>query len=590
MNYSLDKNKIVKRLKLSIPLHLPDYMKILLSILLITGLYTTGVQAQTHNTPTPVIAHNGMVASQHYLATQAGVEVLKEGGNAVDAAVTIGFTLAVTLPAAGNLGGGGFMVAHLADSGETIAINYREKAPGAAYRDMFLDGNGDHDTEKSEHSYWAVGVPGTVAGLTLALEKYGTISLARALQPAIDLAGNGFEVDESLHNSLKYAKKRMQISPASMAIFFKDDGAPYEVGEILVQKDLAWSLKQIRDNGPDAFYKGKIAEKIAADMSRHGGMITLDDLKVYKPSQRPPVHGTYRGYDIFSMPPPSSGGVHVIQMLNLLEAYPQGLYGHNTPKTIHLMAECMRLAFADRSKHLGDSDFVPVPVSGLISKRYADFLRDKINLEKATPSEEILPGNPAPFESDQTTHYSVMDRYGNAVSNTYTLNFSYGTGVTAAGTGILLNNEMDDFSAKPGSPNADGLLGGTFNAIEPHKRMLSSMTPTLVMKDGKVYLATGSPGSSRIINSVFQIIVNVIDHELNIAEAAGAPRFHHQWYPDRLRMEKGFDESVVNALKKMGHEIEPRTGVGVTQNVMRIGDTLYGASDPRSSSSLAAGY
>ena len=431
---------------------------------------------------------------------------------------------------------------------------------------------------------------GIVAGLSLALEKYGTISLERALKPAIDLAEKGLVVDEYLHRSLKNAKKRFSISPESIKTYFKEGGIPYEIGDTLIQKNLAWSLKQIREQGPDAFYRGNIAEKIAADMEKHGGLITRDDLAHYKPAVRTPVHGTYRGYDIYSMPPPSSGGVHIIQMLNMLEAYPKGLYGHNTVKTVHIIAECMRRAFADRSKYLGDTDFVNVPVRGLISKEYADELRTSIDPDRASSSDDIYPGNPGGYESDETTHYSVMDRYGNAVSNTYTLNFSYGSGITVEGTGILLNNEMDDFSAKPGSPNADGLLGGVFNAIEPNKRMLSSMTPTIVLKNGESFLATGSPGSSRIITSVLQIIIDVIDHDMNIAEATNAPRFHHQWKPDRLRIEDGFDEAVLTRLQEMGHTIEPRSGVGVVQSVMRVGDVFHGASDPRSKTSLTEGY
>ncbi|MCE5250787.1 gamma-glutamyltransferase [bacterium] len=548
----------------------------------------TGAQQDNH--ARPVTASNGMVSSQHYLATQAGLEVLREGGNAVDAAVTVGFALAVTLPAAGNIGGGGFMLIHLADSKQTIAIDYREKAPAGAYRDMFLDTAGNADPEKSQYSYWASGVPGTVRGLALALEKYGTITLERALRPAIELAEKGFAVDESLRESLIEEKKHMEVSPASMAIFFKEGGVPYEVGDILVQKDLAWSLREIAQNGPDAFYKGKIAEKIAADMKAHGGLITMKDLAAYKPAVRTPVHGTYRGYEIVSMPPPSSGGVHLIQMLNILEGFPIGSYGHNTAQTIHLMAESMKYAYADRSKYLGDPDFVKVPVKGIVSKRYADDIRKKINPSKATPGTEILPGQPGGYESDQTTHFSVVDRNGNAISNTYTLNFSYGSGITAAGTGILLNDEMDDFSSKPGSPNAFGLLGGEFNAIEPGKRMLSCMTPTIVLKDGKVYLVTGSPGGSRIITTTLQIVMNVLDHGMNIADATNAVRIHHQWMPDEIRVEKGLDGKVVQELTEMGHTVVERGTMGCTESIMLIDGKLYGASDPRGSSSLTLGF
>jgi gamma-glutamyltranspeptidase/glutathione hydrolase len=505
--------------------------------------------------------------------------------------VTIGFTLAVTYPRAGNIGGGGFMLVYLAKSNEVVAIDYREKAPKTATKDVFLDKSGNVNTEKLRYSYSAAGVPGTVAGLVMALEKYGTISLERALKPAIRLAERGFPVDEELRRSLLEAKERMRASPASMGIFFKKDGSPYRVGELLVQRDLVWSLKQIARHGPTAFYEGEIAEKIAYAMKSNGGLIAEEDLASYEAVIREPVHGKYRGYDIYSMPPPSSGGVHLIQVLNLLEPFPISKFGHNTAQTIHLMAESMKLAYADRSKHLGDPDFVDVPVSGLISKRYADELRLKINFYKAAPSAEILPGNPVKYEGgNNTTHFSVMDRYGNAVSNTYTLNFSYGTGITIPGTGILLNNEMDDFSAKPGEPNAYGLVGGRYNAIEPGKRMLSSMTPTIVMKDGRPFLVTGSLGGSRIITVVLQIIMNVIDHGMNIEAATNAVRIHHQWLPDELRVEKGLNPDTIRLLTEKGHKVVVGDTMGSTESIMRIGNFFYGASDPRNPGGLAEGY
>ncbi len=539
----------------------------------------------------PVIAKNGMVASQEELATEAGLEVLKEGGNAIDAAVTIGFTLAVTLPRAGNLGGGGFMLIHLAEAKETIAIDYREKAPLAATRDMFLDQNGEVDVEKSRFSHLAVGVPGTVAGMVMVLEKYGTISLARALQPAIELAENGFPVDEDLRNTLILAKDRMQASPASMEIFYQEGGV-YDVGEILVQKDLAKSLKLIAREGAEAFYQGAIASAIVADMEANGGLITKEDLANYQPVIRQPIRGNYRGYEIYSMPPPSSGGVHLVQMLNILEKFPIRFFGHNTAKTIHLMAETMKLAYADRFKFLGDSDFVPVPINRLISKSYADVLRTKINPNRAIPSREILPGetNQLINESTETTHYSVIDRYGNAVANTYTLNFSYGTGLTVPGTGILLNNEMDDFTAKLGVPNAYGLIGGKFNAIEPEKRMLSSMTPTIVIGEGKPFLVTGSPGGSRIITTTLQVIMNVIDHQMNIAEATNAVRVHHQWLPDELRFEQGLNGDTIRLLTGKGYKVVDGNAMGSTQSIMSVDDIFYGASDPRRPGALTLGY
>jgi gamma-glutamyltranspeptidase/glutathione hydrolase len=539
----------------------------------------------------PVQAQNGMVSSQERLATEAGLEVLKEGGNAVDAAVTVGFTLAVTLPRAGNIGGGGFMLVHLAKSNETFAIDYREKAPKAASRDMFLNTSGEVDPEKSQYSYLAVGVPGTVAGLTMALEKYGTISLERALKPAIELAEKGFPVSEDLHSVLVQAQKRMQASSASMSIFYKEGGVPYEIGEILVQKDLARSLKQIAKEGSAAFYKGAIADAIVTDMKAHDGLITKEDLAAYTAVKRDAVHGTYRGYDIYSMPLPSSGGVHLVQLLNLLEPFSISDLGHNTAQTIHFMAESMKLAYADRSKFLGDSDFVPVPVTGLISKNYADDLRRKIDPNRANPSNKVLPGNPNKFaESIDTTHYSVMDKYGNAVANTYTLNLEFGTKFTVAGTGILLNNEMDDFSAKPGVPNAFGLISGEFNAIAPEKRMLSSMTPTIVMKQGKPFLVTGSPGGSGIITATFQVIMNVIDHGMNIAAATNAVRVHHQWLPDELRVEQGLSGDTVRLLTEKGHKVVVKEAIGSTQSIMRTDNIFSGASDPRRPGALTLGY
>ncbi|MGD2184151.1 gamma-glutamyltransferase [Lusitaniella coriacea] len=539
----------------------------------------------------PVIAQQGIVATQEALATQAGLAVLEEGGNAIDAAVTIGFTLAVTLPRAGNLGGGGFMLVHHADSKETVAIDYREKAPKGATRTMFLDENGELDSEKSRFSHLSVGVPGTVAGLTLALEKYGTISLERALQPAINFAKNGFVVSRDFYDSLGFALPRMSNSTASMEIFFKSGEEPYNVGDLFVQKDLAETLELIVREGIQAFYRGKIADAIVVDMEANGGLITKEDLADYQPVIRQPVRGTYGDYEIYSMPPPSSGGIHLIQMLNILEPFELKKFGHNTAQTIHLMAETMKLAYADRSKYLGDPDFVPVPIAGLISKDYAEELRDRVNLEQATPSSTILPGEPNHFsESNETTHYSIIDRYGNAVSNTYTLNFSYGTGITVPGTGILLNNEMDDFSAKPGVPNAYGLIGGEFNAIEPEKRMLSSMTPTIITKNNRPFLVTGSPGGSRIITTVLQLVLNVLEHDLNLAEATNAVRVHHQWIPDRLNVEKGLNHDTIQLLKEKGHNVQISDVMGSTQSVMKKDRWFYGASDPRRVGALTLGY
>ena len=567
-------------------------LKLFLLLILISTTGTFGQdalysrEARFH----PVVAQNGMVVTESKYATQAGLQVLKEGGNAVDAAVTIGFTLAVTFPRAGNLGGGGFMLIYLADSDEIISIDYREKAPLKASQDMFLDGKGNVDKEESRHSILSVGVPGTVAGLALALENYGTISLKRALQPAIELAQRGFPVDQELSESLNQVKSRMKVSTASMDIFFKQGGKPYSEGELLTQKDLAWSLKQIVENGSKAFYTGDIAKKIDSFMEQNGGLITNHDLKNYKALIRKPVKGEYRGYKIYSMPPPSSGGVVLIEMLNILEQFPLSSLGHNTAKTIHIFAEVMKYAYADRSKYLGDPDFSPVPVTWLTSKKYAKSIKEKIDTERQTPSHEISPGNPNLQEGNNTTHFSVMDRYGNAVSNTYTLNFSYGSKITVPGTGILLNNEMDDFSAKPGTPNAYGLVGGRLNAIAPEKRMLSSMSPTIVMKDGKPFLITGSPGGSRIITTVLQIIANVIDFNMNISEATNAVRVHHQWLPDKLMVERGLNEDTIKILKEMGYKVETGATIGVAESIIKKGDYMYGASDPRRPGGSTAGY
>ncbi|BBM82922.1 gamma-glutamyltransferase [Candidatus Uabimicrobium amorphum] len=536
----------------------------------------------------PIYGKRGMVASQEALATLAGAKVLQEGGNAIDAAVTVGFVLAVTLPRAGNIGGGGFMVVFDAKTKKAITIDYREKAPVKATADMFLDENGDVDNEKARFSLLSSGVPGTVAGFALALEKYGTYSLAKALAPAIHYAENGFPVSPGLSDSLKGLKKRFAKCPASMKIFFKN-GECYEPGEMIYQKDLAQSLKKIAEEGTKAFYEGEIAQKIANEMQQNGGLISLEDLKIYRPSIRTPIYGSYRGYDVYSMPPPSSGGVHLVQMLNILEHYPLKKWGQNSAQTIHVMAEAMKLAYADRAKHLGDPDFVKVPISGIISKSYAKHLLSKINLQQATSSKKILADDPWKHESNDTTHFSVMDQYGNAVSNTYTLNFSYGSGFTVPGTGILLNNEMDDFVAKPGVPNAFGLLGGKANAIEPQKRMLSSMTPTIVVKDDKPFLVTGSPGGSRIITTTLQIILNVIDHDLNVAEASNMPRIHHQWYPDEIRTEKGLSFDTLDLLRQKGHKVVQKSVMGSTQSIMWDKGFFFGASDPRRVDALTVG-
>ncbi|AUM72932.1 gamma-glutamyltransferase [Paracoccus jeotgali] len=540
----------------------------------------------------PVWAENGLVAAQEQVAAEVGRDILAQGGNAVDAGVAVAFALAVTLPRAGNLGGGGFMLVHDAETGETHAIDYREMAPASASRDMFLDAEGNADSELSRYSGAASGVPGTVAGMKLVLDEFGSMEWADVIAPAIKLAEEGITVTPDLADSLEAMQERLTKYPTAAKIFYKEDGALFRPGDTLVQADLAQTLKTVAEEGPDGFYKGRIAEAIAKSVTDAGGQITVEDMANYKAVKREPVKGTYRGYEIVSMPPPSSGGVHLIQILNALEGYPIGALGANSSETIHLMAEAMKLAYADRSEYLGDPDFVDVPVDVLTSKEYAEGMRDKISAAFATPSQQIKPADLAPYESDQTTHYSIIDKAGNAISNTYTINFSYGSGLVADGTGVLMNNEMDDFSAKPGVPNAYGLIGGDANAVEPGKRPLSSMTPTIVNKDGKVWLVTGSPGGARIITTVLQVIMNMIDHDMNVAEASTAARIHHQWLPDELRIEEGISLDTQRALQAKGHTISLDEVMGSTQSVMQDPESGYllGASDPRRAGAATVGY
>ncbi len=547
-----------------------------------------GVDADTFH---PVKERNGMVASVDALATQVGVDILQQGGNAVDAAVAVGFALAVTHPQAGNLGGGGFMLLRTA-AGRTTAIDFREMAPVKASRDMFLDAQGNADSKLSLTSHLASGTPGSVAGFALAAQKYGTLPLNRLLQPAIELARKGFVVNGSLADDLNtYGKEVLLSHPNSKAIFFKADGTPYLKGERLVQRNLAKSLELIAKQGPDAFYKGAIADEIAGEMAQHGGLISKADLAAYRAVERQPISGTYRGYEVFSMPPPSSGGIHIVQILNILENFDLAKLGFGSADAMQVMAEAEKYAYADRSEYLGDPDFVKVPWQALTSKAYAKSLAQQIDLAKARPSAEIKPGKLAPYESNQTTHFSVVDKAGNAVAVTYTLNTNFGSGIVAGNSGILLNNEMDDFSAKPGTPNVYGLVGGEANAVQPYKRPLSSMSPTIVAKDGKTWLVTGSPGGSRIITTVLQMVVNSIDFGMNVAEATNAPRFHHQWLPDQLRVEKGFSPDTLRLLESKGQHVKVQPAMGSTQSIMVGPDgELYGASDPRSPGDLTAGY
>jgi gamma-glutamyltranspeptidase/glutathione hydrolase len=545
---------------------------------------------------TGILGHSAMVVAQERIATRIGVEILDRGGNAVDAAVAVGFALAVTYPRAGNIGGGGFMVIHLAHDNRDVAIDYREAAPAAATPTMFLDAQGNPDPAKSRDSGLSVGVPGTVAGLALAHQKYGSgkLSLAELLRPAIRLAEQGFRVQDDLADSMPRAVKRLARWPSTVSILLKNGGRPLEAGDRLIQYDLADTLKAIANQGPDAFYQGEIARKIVAAVQRAGGVMTTDDLKNYRAIERPVVRGSYRGFDIVSMPPPSSGGVHLIEMLNILEGYDLAKLGRGD-EALHTFIEAMKRAYADRAVYMGDPDSVKMPIAGLISKKYAASLRTTIT-DKATPSAAIQSGKPADTEGRNTTHYSIIDSDGNAVSNTYTLNFSYGLGLIADGTGVLLNNELDDFTAKAGASNAYGLVGFAANLPGPNKRPLSSMTPTLVLKDGKPFLVTGSPGGSRIITAVLQVITNVIDFNMTIAEAVTAPRLHHQWQPDETYVEPGFAPAVLDALKARGHNIvstTPRTSansIEVTPKTQFNPQGYVGAADARTRGALAAGY
>ena len=537
----------------------------------------------------PVYGKNGMVASEQGLATQVGLDILKQGGNAIDAAVAVGFALAVVLPNAGNIGGGGFMVLHDDKTGKDVAIDFREIAPAKASRDMYLNNQGNVIDGKSLFTHDASGVPGTVAGMEYALKKWGTMPLSKVLEPAIKLADKGFIVSDVLAQTLKEEKSTLGKWSSSKAIFFKN-GEPLKSGDLLVQKDLAKSLRLIAKQGAKAFYQGEIATKIAKEMQSHGGTMTLEDLKAYKVVERQPIIGDYRGYKVVTMPPPSSGGVHLIEILNMLEHYPIKEDGVNSAKNIHHMAESMKLAYADRSEYLGDPDFVKIPVTGLTSKAYANERVKTIDDNKARLSSTIKPGKPQPYESDQTTHFSVMDKAGNAAAVTYTLNLNFGSGIVVEGTGILLNNEMDDFSVKPGVPNAFGLVGGTANAIEAKKRPLSSMTPTIVMKNNKPWLVTGSPGGARIITTVLQSVVNTIDHEMNPAEAIITPRVHHQWLPDELRVEAGISPDTIKLLQDKGHKVVTKAPMGRIQIIQADDSGFYGYSDPRNPDGKTLGF
>jgi len=565
-------------------------MRILIAVLTAVLVSLSHASAQTTDTPIvrysdlrhPIFGASGMVSSQNAHATEVGAQILADGGNAVDAAVAVGFALAVSLPRAGNLGGGGFMLVHDADSGETVAIDYREAAPRRAGRDMFLDKDGNVDQDKARFSHFSAGVPGTVAGLWRAHQDYGRLPWKRVVEPAVRLARDGFRVTYDLAGLLAARKERLCRFEAACRYFYKPGGVPYEPGERLTQPDLADTLEAIAAEGPDAFYTGEIAQKIVAEMDKHGGLIDAESLAAYEPALRDAARGSYRGYEVLTMPPPSSGGIHVVQMLNILENFPMADFGSGSADAVHVLAETARLAYADRSKHLGDPDFYDVPADWLMSKAYAKQLAATIDMKRARASSDVAPGVPPAYESPDTTHFSVIDSDGNVVSNTTTLNFSFGSGIAVTGAGFLLNNEMDDFSAKAGVPNAYGLIGHEANEIDGGKRPLSSMTPTIVLDDGKAWFATGSPGGSRIITTVLQMIVNVIDHGMNIAEAEAAPRMHHQWLPDVLQLESGFSPDTIRILESRGHEIAAsQWSMGSLQTVAWKDGVFRGSSDPR---------
>lgn len=559
-------------------------------ILFFSFLFLINLEAKSTVTA-PVKARHGMVVSANALATDVGVKILKMGGNSVDAAVAVGFALAVTYPAAGNIGGGGFMVIHLSN-GKNTTIDFREKAPIKAFTNMYLDKNGNFVHKLSTEGATSSGVPGSVAGLLYALKHYGTMKLSQVIQPAIDLARNGFPVDSFLAKTFKDKLPIFNKYKSTKKTFTKN-GKAYKQGEILKQPDLAFTLEQIKEKGRDGFYKGKVADLIVKQIKEDGGYITKEDLEKYEPVERKPILGNYRGYEIVSMPPPSSGGVALVELLNILENYKFKKDDWGTAGYIHKLVEAMKYTYADRTKYLGDPDFVSVPAKQLTSKKYAKEIFVKINPTQATPSKDIysskiLPGK----ESKETTHYSIYDKYGNAVSVTTTINSWFGNKIVVDGAGFFLNNEMDDFSAKPSVPNQFGLLGSKANSIQPQKRMLSSMTPTIILKDNKPYIIIGSPGGSTIITVVLQVVMNCIDFGMNIQQAIDAPRIHHQWSPERIDYEKNaLSAKIKEKLIKMGHKIGEQTVLGMAEGIMvnSHNQIIYGASDSRGPG-LAEGY
>jgi gamma-glutamyltranspeptidase/glutathione hydrolase len=542
----------------------------------------------THAARQPVRARHGMVVAMEAIAADVGVAVLQKGGNAVDAAVAVGFAMAVTHPFAGNIGGGGYMLIRLAD-GRTTFIDFRERAPQKSSHDMYLDAKGN-PTRDSIEGWRSSGVPGTVRGLELAVSKYGKRTWAENMAPAVELATKGFPVSYPLAEGLK-GSRSLASSPESKRIFQKN-GAFFDIGETLTQPELAQTLARISKNGANEFYEGETARRFAAEMASHGGVITLDDLKNYKAIERTPLSGTYHGYTIVTSPPSSSGGTALLEMLGILDTTGYEKGGAGSASSIHYLAESMRRAYADRNEYVGDPDFVKVPIAGLLDPSYLAKLRSSIDPERATPSDQVRPGKPTGTEQMETTHYSVVDAEGNAVAVTYTLNGGYGNGITVPGLGFLLNNEMDDFTSKPGTPNMFGLVQGEANAIQPGKRPLSSMTPTIVLKDGNLFMTAGAPGGSRISTAVLQVILNVIDFGMNVQDAVDAPRVHHQWLPDKLSLERGISPDTVALLRSRGYDVDYTPGVVLAQvaAIVSDGGWLQGASDGRSAAGKAVGY
>lgn len=564
----------------------PQLLSILMLLLVVS---CTPAEVATPTMPPEATSfENGLVVSVDPIAAAAGLEILRQGGNAVDAAVATGLALAVTHPTAGNLGGGGFMMVRMADTGEVHAVDYREKAPAASTPTMFLGDDGEVDRGKSGVGYLVIGVPGTVRGFWKAMERFGALEWRAVVEPALQLARDGFVVDDVLAGSLKRQEERMSQFPEFGRVYRQADGSFYEPGDTMVLPDLAWTLEQIRDHGPDGFYKGDVAERIITDIQANGGIMTLEDLANYTAPIREAIHGTYRGYDIYGMPPPSSGGTTVVQALNILEAYDLGSMERRDTGTIHLITEAMRIGFYNRAKYLGDSDFVDVDTEMLTSKEFASQFRDRISPDAAMASSELGEDFVTRGEGTETTHYSVVDGVGNMVANTYTLEQGYGSRVVAPGTGLLLNNEMHDFNMNPGVTDTNGLIGTLPNLVAPNKRMLSSMSPTLVLRDGQPVLATGTPGGRSIINTVLQIVINVIDFGMEAQAAVDEPRVNHQWMPDRVSMEQGL-ESIEAQMQALGHQTRLVIAQGDAHSILALDGRLFPGIDRRTRGA-AAGY